>query len=135
MPIEYGLTNYFSGSFQDRSLLGETAAKVLKYDKPYFFNLDNRKKLKGLIVEKFGPDVYEMQNAWGGIFWEIRGKLGRNEADKLLYEAWRSLTDQENTRVGRSFISNLMTQARQRLGENGATSVRRILTERGVKDF
>lgn len=71
-------------------------------------------------------------DAWGGIFWEIRTKLGKVNSDKLIYNAWRLLADQDDSTVGRSFAVNLLSQARARAGADGEVTVSEILLRRGL---
>jgi hypothetical protein len=77
--IGAGLATYFPCSFNDNPIFGSG-----KFD----WNLENETPF-----EDFGP-----QNArstaswvWGGFCWDVRKELGREDADRLLLSAWRSL--------------------------------------------
>jgi hypothetical protein len=131
IPIWRGLANYFPGSFLDRTTLGTIAAQHLaSSDKPYLRMLKNDKLVKKLVMANT-TEAYSLVDAWGGLFWDIRTKLGKTIADKLVYDAWRVLADQNDDTVGRSFVANLLFQARTRAGAEGETAVREILLRRG----
>jgi hypothetical protein len=137
IPIERGLANYFPGSFLDRTTLGAVAAqrlasqRLISSDRPYLRNLKNNELVKKLVIANM-TEAYSLEDAWGGLIWDIRTKLGKTIADKLVYDAWRLLADQNDDTVGRSFVANLLLQAHTRAGADGEAAVREILLRRGL---
>lgn len=132
VPIEYGLANYFSASFLDDPKLGRVIAK--KYGKEYLYNVDNATKVTKLVVDEVGADIYTLQDAWSGAFWEIRKQkeFGSDAADRILFDAWRRLTDQDNTKIATAFVANVLARARESNGPTGEETVRRIFHDRGM---
>lgn len=59
VPVEFGLANYFSGSFLNRPKLGEIIAA--DHYRPYLFNLENSQKITKLTFD-FSTDPYELQD-------------------------------------------------------------------------
>ena len=137
VPIEFGLANYFSASFLDDPHLGADAARALKEGTPYLFNLENNDYLSTLVTTDYAAAT-SLQNAWGGLFWDIRQaliqrKLGRLAADKLLYETWCAQPDESNNMIGRRFVVNLLSKAQIQLGKKGKSMIEDLLLRRGLK--
>jgi hypothetical protein len=137
VPIEFGLANYFPASFLNDPHLGALAARSLKSGTPYLFNLDNSDRVSTLVITDYAVAT-SLQNAWGGLFWEIRQrlvqqKLGQLTADKLLYDTWCAQPDESNSAVGRRFVANLLSEAQSQLGKTGRTTVEEILLRRGLE--
>jgi hypothetical protein len=95
---------------QNRPFFGEIAAAVLRLEKPYVRNLDNPRKFD----ETSEFEVHDRGEIWSGAFWELRSLLGRELADRLLAQAWKStawpIAEQDTTR---SFIDALLLSARK----------------------
>ena len=132
VPIEFGLADYFPASFLNDPHLGAQAARSLKYDKPYLSNLDNSDRVSTLVISDYTLRN-SLENAWGGLFWEIRQKLTQPAADKLLYDTWRAQPSESNNLVGRRFVANLLSKAQSQLGKNAKSTVQEILIRRGLK--
>jgi uncharacterized coiled-coil protein SlyX len=138
IPLESGLANYFSASYLGNPRLGAIAARYMKsttqFEKPFLFNLDNTETVTTLVIKDFRLRLdNNLQEAWGGLFWEIRQKLGQAIADKLLYDAWRSLPDEPNDLIAGSFIADLLSQTQKQTGKDGTAAVEQILLRRGLK--
>ncbi len=46
------------------------------------------------VVEGARPDgleTHKLGEVWGGAFWELRKKFGRDKIDRLLFDAWKRL--------------------------------------------
>jgi len=132
VPIEYGLANYFPASFLNDPHLGALAAHTLKYDQPYLFNLDNGNRVSSLVVTDYAL-AGSLQDAWGGLFWQLRQKLGQSAADRLLYDTWRAQPDESNDLIGHRFVTNLLSKAQTQLGMSSKSAVEEILIRRGLK--
>lgn len=136
VPIQHGLADYFPASYLDDPRLGTVIAQYLKsttsFNKPFFYNLDNRKAITDLVISNYNL-VYSLEEAWGGLFWDIRQKLGPSSADKLLYDTWRSLPDGPDSGIARSFLAALLDQSELESGHDGRAAVEEILLRRGLK--
>ena len=140
IALQYGLADYFPASFQNRSRLEAIAAgSAAPAYGDFVIDLDNNTPLQlGRLSynQMDGNKVRERQRAWGGVLWEIRQKLGKQVADKCIYEAWCALPPDERKfvkrSIGKSFIAMLATQA-SAVGPEGEQIVRDALSRRGVK--
>ena len=136
VPIEYGLADYFIASFRNQPVLYALAAQRLKVtsDAAIPVNLENRAKI---TTTQFGDRadymvIYRLEPAWGGVFWELRQALGQGIVDKCLYEAWRTLADQDDALVAHSFIANIASQLKSSAGPPAIKTLRDILSLRGI---
>jgi hypothetical protein len=136
VPIEYGLDDYFIASFRNDPVIGALAAKRLGasagLDLP--LKLQNNARITATqLGDNFdGALFYRLGSAWGAAFWELRLALGQDIADKSLYEAWRTLVDQNQSRVTHSFIANIATQLNSAAGKPAVKTLRDILARRGI---
>jgi hypothetical protein len=118
MGLESGLADYFSRSFADSpeytSLPGRTLVNAMKVSPARDY-----------------ADVQTIGLAWGGLGWNLRTKLGRNAADKLLLAAW------ENTQLSaptatRDFAQALVNADQSLNGGANLALLRAELAKRGV---
>lgn len=126
--IESGLANYFCCSFNNNPVFAAEAARVKNYG-PWFMKLDNQRSFKEIKRGTFSDSIGEV---WGGAFWELRMRLGRETIDKLLFAAWDAL-DMDKVRNDRGgiFLKNLL-EADARLAEGvHGTVIREVFEGRG----
>jgi hypothetical protein len=86
--LESALADYFACSFLDNPRFGELAAGVLQIKKPQIRLLDNQRRFAEFRTIGENDIPYEGAEIWGGLFWELRARLGRAATDKLLAAAW-----------------------------------------------
>jgi hypothetical protein len=113
--VESGLADYFPCSFSDDPLFGEKSVHIFQnipefVDKKAIRNMENDLKFSQAAIN---PESHHVGEIWSGAFWEIRRRLGKNEADKLLFSTWMAmlpLNDRGN--FNSDFISKLVHGAR-----------------------
>jgi hypothetical protein len=109
--IESGLADYFASSFLNNPRVGEIAAKNLNLNRAYIRNLANERKFgqfKSIGNEMEIP--YEGAEIWGGAFWEIRDKVGRDVADPVFVAAWITVSNEESL-VAADFVKAVVSTA------------------------
>jgi hypothetical protein len=129
--IESGLADYFAASFANTPILGEHTAKVIgigKLGRSYVRRLDNDH-----VFTERGPDyhVNDRGEMWGGAFWEIRDRLGRDFTDRLLVRAWLSMpwpTTDEKTAA--EFVHAVYSAAGATAAETQMAEVTAVLERR-----
>jgi hypothetical protein len=136
--IESGLADYFPCSFSNDALFGEKSTLVFQklygkqFDKPYIRNLENSRKFSEMSQGSFPQIVGEI---WGGAFWEMRGLLGQDAADKLLFTAWVALRPSDTLNdPAASFVNKLLETAQSLPG--GGTQpgqIRLVFERRGLR--
>jgi hypothetical protein len=136
VPIEFGLADYFVASFRNEPVVGALAAQHLGATAGGLLPVKLENKAR-ITATQFGDNyddalVRRLEPAWGGAFWELRQSLGQDIADKGLYEAWRTMVDQDQARVVHSFIANLAAQLNSTPGKPVVKTLRDILARRGV---
>jgi hypothetical protein len=108
--LESALADYFPCSFNDDPLFGEKSIhrvqKIPGYDnKKATRDLNNDRKFSETITDRECHNVGEI---WGGALWEIRQRLGKAYADKIIFSAWRAMLPLENSETfNRDFIKKL----------------------------
>ena len=131
--LESGLADYFAASFLDTPSLGEKAAKIVGGGEPYIVTLKQDKSFRELPTPRDPSDQGYVRLAgviWGGAFWEIREKLGRDVADSMIASAWLNFeVPEQDGRTAAAFVSELLTQAEAKEPASVAT-VRSILMKR-----
>jgi hypothetical protein len=92
--IQSGLSDYFPCSFNNNPLFAVQSAPVFNrifkqvlFPNGYVRNMVNQVRLDT------APTLGSQQaigEGWGGAFWELRQRLGHDEADTLLFDAWKA---------------------------------------------
>jgi hypothetical protein len=73
----------------------------------------------------------ENREVWGGMFWEIRTKLTRDTADKILADAWIQMPTQvKESDIAATFLKSLLTVA-DKSSHNAGETIRSVLHDRG----
>jgi hypothetical protein len=130
--LENGVADYFSGSFSNNPLLGRPqSAKVLRIlDRPYIRRLDNELPYRRY---KPGDEPHDYGEMWGGVFWDIREKLGAELTDKMLALAWPSmLWPVDDAKVVASFVKSLLETAETIGSQRARSEVHAVLRARKV---
>jgi hypothetical protein len=126
--IEYGLSAYFPCSFKNEPTLARITASIDKSD--LASDLTNRKTFTRVTDAPDWP--FRTGEIWGAAFWEVRGLLGQETADQLLYMTWSSTADEEATANDpKRFVKRLVDAVRQNDSAR-ADTVRQIFSRRGV---
>src|SRR5262249_8287500 len=87
--IESGLADYFPGSFLDDPILGRKSARLIGFRRSYVRRLDNKKQFEESMMGVY-ERRHDLGEIWGGAFWELRKRLGKDAIDPILAKAWRS---------------------------------------------
>ncbi|MDJ0660140.1 MAG: hypothetical protein QNJ42_11715 [Crocosphaera sp.] len=128
--IESGLADYFACSFLNTPYVGEKAIKVYDPNKPYIRTLSNNKnfdELKSLQPWNYPQSGGEV---WGGAFWQIRTKLGRDVADSIIASAWLKFKiPTQDEQVPPEFVKMLLAETKAK-SPNQVEIVEKILRER-----
>ncbi len=109
VAIESGLASYFASSFVKSPRIPGGDEKE---------TLENNRKANEL---RPGTNiVVDGIYVWGGAFWELRKELGPGVADRILYSAWQSMTQEELRRnTPRDFVNGILkADARLERGRN-----------------
>ena len=93
--FSHGLKFYFTCSYLNDPYVGKTfysLSSTANADRKrqYLFNLDEFK-----TADKGQTEPHELGEVWGGAFWELRKKFGREKTDRLLLETWKRLQPAE----------------------------------------
>jgi hypothetical protein len=112
--IESGLADYFACSFLNRPKLGEKAAKVWGMG-THIRALDNARSFDDFAALSRERMVYGGAEIWGGLFWSLRTRLGRADADNILAAAWLTfdVPRQEASRAP-AFVQRLVDESKKR---------------------
>jgi hypothetical protein len=90
--LESGLADYFACSFADDPLMGKGIIHLYRSYPGYETKTAVRDLSQVLKFTKGDAfDFRVLGEQWGSAFWELRRQLGREAADKILFDAWESL--------------------------------------------
>lgn len=135
--IESSLADYFPCSFNNDAIVGEESAPELRrlsggrFDKPYVRNLENSRNFGEITMRSSPQDAGEV---WGGAFWEMRGLLKRERADKLLFSTWVALQPSDTlNNPASSFVGKLLEISRALEGGVHTERIRGVFGRRGLK--
>jgi hypothetical protein len=134
--IESALADYFPCSFNDDPLFGEKSVHLFrKYPnfkgKAAIRNLNNDRHFKEAAAD---PEHHNVGEIWGGAFWELRGRLGKNAADRLLYTTWTGIDPSvRSANVNVDFVKKLMETAPTIGMAEQANDIRVVFRRRGLK--
>jgi hypothetical protein len=129
-PLVMGLSDYFTCSHQDDPTLGEIFVAVVykgQSDKPYLRKLENDRRFTEAVRE---PN--SRGEIWGGAFWELRTRLGKQAADKIIFSAWTLVREDDVRNDHERFFLSKLIEADQRLnGGKNAARIRSVFYSRG----
>jgi hypothetical protein len=117
--IESGLAWYFPCSFVDNPKPAPHASD---------WDLTSKRKFTEL-QPNVGDAIIDGTEIWGSAFWEMRSTLGRDAADKLLFDAWFNMPAGDITADGgASFVRKLLE-----IDKAHQSQIRAIFAGRGLK--
>jgi hypothetical protein len=135
--VESGFGDYYPCSFKNDPIFGAKAAQVLKtlYGPSQFPHDYIRTLVDGSSLDQLPASQRQIPTqigaVWGGAFWQIRNLLGKDTADKLLFDSWLALQAQELAADDPSFfVQHLVDLDRVRRGRRDLTQIRSILEQR-----
>lgn len=126
--IESGLASYFACSHTGNSVSTWRGATDT-----ILIDLENDDQVSALDFE----NVSNMgARVWGGIFWQIRKLLGKDPADRLLFQTFTSIGkfhgSGQMTPAYQDFVKKLLETDRTLSGEENQKQIRSILQRRGL---
>jgi hypothetical protein len=130
--IESGLATYFVCSSKDSPAFGAATIQEQKLPAKYWTLQNNRKFTE--LKPNIGSALADGAQIWGGAFWDLRQKLGREVADRLLYRTWFALeaTDVKSNDPKR-FLNRLLDTDGQEKGTKHADEIKGVFKDRGLE--
>ncbi len=129
--IESGLATYFSCSFTDNPKSTEKTAALIG-GSFHVWDLDNKRPFSELRPD-VGAAIMDGTEIWGGAFWAMRKTLGKQVADKLLFDAWFALKpDDVRSDKGATFVRKLIDLDKTLAGGEHQSEIREIFRSRGL---
>jgi hypothetical protein len=129
--IESGLADYFACSFVGNPTFGEISAKMS--GRPYVRLLLNERRFGEFQAIRDAAGMrFQGAEIWGGAFWAIRTRLGRDVADPMFLAAWQAMAwpDEEARKVP-AFVEALVSVARTKGSAQAAEVIQSVLQARG----
>jgi hypothetical protein len=113
--IESGLATYFSCSFLDHPVIGDKATQEGKTLLP-LRDLRNDRQVDEIDLEDWVSIQNDGSEIWGAVLWQVRMLLGKQRADRLVAETWRSLEPEiaDAKCSGAAFVTDIIN--RMKLG-------------------
>jgi uncharacterized phage infection (PIP) family protein YhgE len=137
--IETGLVSYFACSYQNDPMLAraQTQSDGQKDTSigRAMIDLENGKSLSSApsIKETDYGAMYDIGDAWGGVFWDIRKSIGTELADQIIFAAWRSLPPPDkNPSYATEMERLILSQVRTKMGEGKEREIRELFVKRGL---
>lgn len=131
-----GLKLYFVCSYKDEPHFGRDYYRLIgrpeeAEKKPFLFNLENDRAFKPGDTSPESTEPHQLGEIWGGSFWDLRKALGREKADRLLFEAWKGVHLPETGDIGSGFFFDAIEEADKSLNSgNNAAKIREIFDRR-----
>lgn len=129
-----GVSDYLTASFLNDPKVGAGVAAIQHARRPYLRNLENRLSYASVAATREATaglaESHQIGEVWGGAFWEMRQRLGRERTDRLLAQTWLAARGAGGPNVVPTFLRSLRARARA-LGQNEAQIVESILRSRG----
>jgi hypothetical protein len=139
LTIKTGLVSYFACSYQNDPMLGraQTPSDGQKDTSSgrAMVDLENGKSLSSAASMKESDYVamYDIGEAWGGVFWDIRKSIGAELADQIIFAAWRSLPPPDkNPSYATEMERRILSQVRTKMGEEKEREIRELFVKRGL---
>ena len=131
IAIESGLANYFACSFKDSPSFGEATAAILKMPSNSW-SLKNQRRITELKQNDYSI-LSDGGQIWGGAFWDLREDLGKDVADKLLYEAWFALSSSDaKSNDPKIFVNKILDADRTLEAAKHQERIRTAFKNRGL---
>jgi hypothetical protein len=129
--FESAMADYLPCSFLDDPKLAQRMAQALQLPAGYIRNLDNAMRLDAGALAKYQVP-HQMGEALGGAFWEVRRLIGKERADRALFEIWLSFKGADAKAFSASELGRrILAQVQQHDGAS-ADRVRTALLGRGL---
>ena len=134
--IESGLSDYFPCSYQDSPRFGQRFVEEFAPRLPPEWV--QRGALRDMVNTigfdtVIGAEEHAAGEAWSGAFWEIRGLLGRDRADALLFQTWsEKLAGRPAGTLWERFAEGLVRQAAATIGQSEARQIEAVFEARGL---
>ena len=132
--LESGLADYFPCSFNDDPLFGEKSIHIFQK----FPGFENKKAIRDLNNDRkfseaaINPEQHNVGEIWGGAFWEIRQRLGKASADKIIFEAWTGILPLENVATfNNDFVKKIAHAAASLKDGDRSAEILAVFTRRG----
>ncbi len=123
--VEIGLADYFTCSFTGDPLLGEISAR--KNGRQSIRNLKNNRRFSEVSVATSPTYIWDVCEIWGGVFWNIRQELGKDDADKLIYTTWSGLKSTKALgNFGESFAKALLETANSSMNREQVLKIQTV---------
>jgi hypothetical protein len=127
-----GLKFYFTCSYLNEPLVGRRY-----YELTGRSNAERRTgplfDLGKLKVLDRNPEPHHIGEVWGGAFWELREKFGRERADRWIYTAWRSLSSrQEHLDRPKYLVDRIVASATSDGGDVDPEMIREVFSRRNL---
>jgi len=131
--FSYGLKFYFTCSYLDDPYVGKNFHSLVNDSdadrkRQYLFNLD---ELKAFSTSTTEP--HALGEVWGGAFWELRKKLGREKADRLLFEAWKRLAVTDKANEVRFFVDTVLDASKAAGNEGDSPTIVQAFAQRKLQ--
>jgi hypothetical protein len=137
--IETGLVSYFACSYQNDPMLARAQTRSDGQKDTgggrAMIDLENGKSLSSAasIKETDYGAMYDIGDAWGGVFWDIRKSIGADLADQIIFAAWRSLPPPDkNPSYATEMERRILSQVRTKMGEEKERGIRELFVKRGL---
>jgi hypothetical protein len=130
--IETGLVSYFACSYQNEPTLGRQQDAS---SNAAMINLENKKSLAsaGSLKMTDLSSMYDVGEAWGGLFWDVRRVVGAALADQIMFAAWHELPPPERRpSYAVEMTQKILAQVRARASEQMQRDVRAIIGQRDL---
>jgi hypothetical protein len=131
--VQSGMAYYLPCSFNERPLYGIRAASRVRqygFHEPALANLENTLSFAQVQADR---DLSALVGGavWGGVFWEIRGLLGKESADLLLLDVWRSVDSFSEDLATTEFARPLLERVRNEFSDH-VDAVYALFERRGL---
>jgi hypothetical protein len=135
----HALKFYFTCSYRDDPLVGKNYYTLAGQEPPpgrpqgYLFDLGSLK-----VFDEHGggleaTEPHHVGEIWGGALWELREKLGREKADRVVLAAWKRLRDTPKDVNARFFVEAVVRAAEAEGVGQDTVLVRQAFTERRLR--
>jgi Tfp pilus assembly protein PilE len=132
--IESGLASYYACSFTGHGVLGDQAISHA-----FYFDLNNNRRIDEI---RLGLDNWDsVQNdgseVWGGVFWQMKQLLGKQNTDALLFKTWSSIEfknyGDDAQKAYHDFLTSLFSNEESMGLGNRASQIRALIEARGLQ--
>ncbi len=132
-----GLSNYLACSFDDDPYYGREFARALGKEHPQVKEVNGILCMRYIVNTRQIADVKTLEihdggEIWAGAFWELRKRLGRDAADRLLFDAWQTV-DFSSTEFPDEFLQQLLVHERRLTNSKHVQDIIAVFKDRGLE--